>query len=72
MRMVDPYDYQTIVNQFGPNGFTYSNRKDIKSALKDMWMDTYETLAQRDPSQPTAFGGTPFRPVLVLGGGIAV
>ena len=66
----NPYNYQTIVNQFGPNGFTYSNRKDIKSALKDMEDGSFETLAQRDPSQPTAFGGTPLRPVLVLGGGI--
>jgi hypothetical protein len=65
-----PYDYQQIVNQFGPNGFTYGNRKAIKSALKDMMDGTFETLGQRDPSQPTAFGGTPIRPVLVLGGGI--
>ncbi len=33
-------------------------------------MDTYETPAQRDPSQPTIFGGTPLRPVVELGGGI--
>ena len=65
-----PYDYQQIVNQFGLNGFTYSNRKAIKSALKNMMDGTFETLGQRDPSQPTIFGGTPFRPVLVLGGGI--
>jgi len=65
-----PYDYSQIVNQFGPAGFTYSNRKAIKSALKNMMDGTFETMAQRDPSQPTIFGGTPFRPVLVLGGGI--
>jgi outer membrane protein OmpA-like peptidoglycan-associated protein len=65
-----PYNYQQIVNQFGPNGFTYSNRKAIKSALKNMMDGTFETLSQRDPSQPTIFGGTPVRPVLVLGGGI--
>jgi len=66
----NPYDYTQIVNQFGPGGFTYSNRKAIKSALKTMMDGTFETMAQRDPSQPTIFGGTPFRPVLVLGGGI--
>src|SRR5450631_4202356 len=66
----NPYNYQLIVNQFGANGFTYSNRKAIKSALKNMMDGSFETLAQRDPSQPTIFGGTPFRPVLVLGGGI--
>ena len=65
-----PYDYSTIINQFGPSGFIYSNRKAIKSALKDMLDGSYETLAQRDPSQPTIFGGTPIRPVLELGGGI--
>jgi outer membrane protein OmpA-like peptidoglycan-associated protein len=66
----NPYDFTQIVNQFGPGGFTYANRKAIKSALKSMMDNSYETLAQRDPSQPTIFGGTPFRPVLNLGGGI--
>jgi hypothetical protein len=65
-----PYNYQSIVNQFGPSGFTYSNRKAIKTALKNMMDGSFETLAQRDPSQPTIFGGTPIRPVLELGGGI--
>jgi outer membrane protein OmpA-like peptidoglycan-associated protein len=66
-----PYNYQSIVNQFGPGGFAYSNRKNIKTALKNMMDGTFETLGQRDASQPTIFGGTPFRPVLELGGGIA-
>jgi outer membrane protein OmpA-like peptidoglycan-associated protein len=65
-----PYDYNSVVTQFGAGGFTYSNRKAIKSKLKGMLDGTYESLAQRDPSQPTIFGGTPFRPVLALGGGI--
>jgi len=65
-----PYDYQNIINQFGPGGFTYSNRKDVKKALKDMMDGSFETLAQRDPSQPTVFGGTPVRPVFVFGLGI--
>ena len=65
-----PYDYQQIVNQYGAGGFTYGNRKNIKNSLKNMMDGTFETLAQRDPSQPTAFGGTPIRPVLVVGGGI--
>src|SRR5450432_485711 len=68
----NPYNYQLIVNQFGANGFTYSNRKAIKSALKNMMDGSFETLAQRDPSQPTIFGGTPLRPVLELGGGIEI
>jgi len=65
-----PYDYQAIVNQFGPGGFTYKNRKEIKKALKDMMDGSFETIAERDKSQPTIFGGTPYRPVLVLGAGI--
>lgn len=68
----NPYSYQQIVNQFGATGFTYSNRKDIKSALKNMLDGSFETIAQRDPSQPTIFGGTPLRPVLALGGGIEI
>ncbi|MBS1599606.1 MAG: OmpA family protein [Bacteroidetes bacterium] len=66
----NPYDYQAIVNQFGGNGFTYKNRKDIKKALKNMMDGSFETLAERDGSQPTIFGGVPFKPVLVLGAGI--
>jgi len=65
-----PYNFQNIVNQFGPGGFTYKNRREIKKALKNMEDGSYETIAQRDPSQPTIFGGVPLRPVLVLGGGI--
>jgi outer membrane protein OmpA-like peptidoglycan-associated protein len=66
------YDYTDIINQFGPSGFTYSNRKDIRKALKNKLDGSFETLAQRDPSQPTIFGGTPFRPVLVMGGGVEI
>jgi hypothetical protein len=66
----NPYDFQSIVNQFGAGGFVYKNRKEIKKALKNMEDGTYETIAQRDPSQPTAFGGVPIRPVLVFGGGL--
>lgn len=64
----NPYDFQQIVNQFGPNGFVYANRKEIKKALKNMMDGSYETIAQRDPSQPTAFG-VPVRATLVVGGG---
>ena len=66
----NPYDYQTIVNQFSATGFVYKNRKDIRKALKNLMDGSFETMAQRDPSQPTIFGGTPFKPVLVLGAGI--
>ena len=66
-----PYNYQNIINQFGPGGFTYSNRKAVKSALKSMMDGSFETVAQRDPSQPSAFG-VPFRPVFVFGPGVEI
>jgi len=66
----NPYNYQNIVNQFSGSGFTYGNRKEIKKAIKDMLDGSFETMAERDKSQPTIFGGTPFRFVLVLGAGI--
>ena len=65
-----PYNFQNIVNQFGANGFTYANRKDIRKALKGMLDGSFETMAQRDPSQPTIFGGTPLRFVMVVGLGM--
>lgn len=67
-----PYDYSDIVAQFGASGFTYSNRKEIKKALKNKLDGSFETLAQRDNSQPSIFGGTPFRPVLVMGAGMEI
>jgi outer membrane protein OmpA-like peptidoglycan-associated protein len=68
----NPYNFSNIVNQFGLAGLTYSNRKAIRSALKAMMDNTYETPAQHDPSQATVFGGTPIRPVLELGGGVEI
>jgi outer membrane protein OmpA-like peptidoglycan-associated protein len=67
-----PYDYNQVVNRFTPQGLTYANKKAIKDMLKGMLDNTYETLAQRDPSQPTIFGGTPFRPILNIGLGMEV
>jgi hypothetical protein len=60
-----PYNYQSIVNQFGGSGFTYSNRKAIKDALKNILDGSFETPAVRDNSQPSVF------PVVDVGGGIA-
>jgi outer membrane protein OmpA-like peptidoglycan-associated protein len=63
-----PYNFQSIITQFGNNGFTYANRKAIKKALKGMLDGSYETKAEQDGSQPT-LGGRPFKPVLVMGAG---
>jgi len=60
-----PYNYQSIVNQFGPGGFTYSDRKAVKDALKNMLDGSFETPAVRDHSQHSVF------PVVDVGGGIA-
>jgi outer membrane protein OmpA-like peptidoglycan-associated protein len=65
------YDYTGIITQFGINGFTYGNRKAIKSALKSMMDGSFETVAQRDPSQPSLFG-VPFIPVGVIGVGTEI
>jgi outer membrane protein OmpA-like peptidoglycan-associated protein len=67
----NPYDFTTITSQFGPAGFTYSNRKAIKKAIKGELDGTFETMAQRDPSQPT-LGGAPFKPVAVVGAGVEI
>jgi hypothetical protein len=62
-----PYDYAPIITQF--NGqFDYSNRKDVRNALKNLLNGPWSTIAQRDDSRPT-FGGPPIRPAMVLGAG---
>ncbi|MDP4150699.1 MAG: OmpA family protein [Bacteroidota bacterium] len=66
-----PYDYTNIVNQFAGSGFTYSNRKAIKSALKSLWTGPWSTMAERDNSRPT-LGGAPLGFVGVFGVGFEV
>lgn len=66
-----PYDFSDITTRFGPNGFVYKNRKDIRKAIKDKLDGSWETMAQRDPSQPT-LGGAPLKPVGVFGAGVQV
>jgi outer membrane protein OmpA-like peptidoglycan-associated protein len=62
-----PYDYSGIIAQF--NGvFDYSNRKDVRTALKNLLNGGWTTIAQRDNSRPT-LGGPPIRPALDLGVG---
>jgi outer membrane protein OmpA-like peptidoglycan-associated protein len=65
----NPYNYQQIVNQFAGTGYTYKDRKEIRSALKNMMDGSFETMAQRDPSQPT-LGGASLRPVFNIGAGV--
>jgi len=64
-----PYDYSGIISTWGPGGFAYSDRKDIKKDLKDLMDGEYETDAQGDNSQPKLFD-KPFKPVLTGGVGV--
>ncbi|MBC7829680.1 MAG: OmpA family protein [Chitinophagaceae bacterium] len=59
-----PYNFNSITI---PN--TYSNRKDIKDALKSLMDDTYETLREEDGTQPKMFQ-EPFKPTFVMGAGV--
>ncbi|MEP7256877.1 MAG: OmpA family protein [Flavitalea sp.] len=58
-----PYDFSTIANG------SYSDRKTLKKAIKNLLDGSYETEGQRDPLKPKLFG-KPFRPVFVLGAGV--
>jgi len=64
-----PYDFSGIISTWGPSGFQYSDRKDIKSDLKDLMDGEYETEGQGDNSQPEVFG-EPFKPILTTGAGV--
>ncbi|WP_207515546.1 OmpA family protein [Longitalea luteola] len=55
-----PYDFSSVVAQYGPSGFQYEDRKDIKSDLKDILDGDYETEGEIDNGQPQLFD-KPFR-----------
>jgi outer membrane protein OmpA-like peptidoglycan-associated protein len=59
-----PYDYTAIITQFGP-GFPYSQRKDIRKALKNELTGSWSTMAER-PSG-SKLGGAPLSFVGVAG-----
>jgi len=64
-----PYDFSSVIAQYGANNYSYEDRKDIKSDLKDILDGDYETEAETDNGQPE-FLGEPFRPVFNVGAGI--
>ncbi len=63
------YDFSGILAKYGPGGFTYKNRKDIKKDLKNLFDGKYETKGETDPGQPTLFD-KPFKPNVNFGGGM--
>jgi len=60
------YDFQSIINKYGLNNFTYDNKKDIKNDLKDLLDGDYETDGQKDPGQGELFN-KPFK-AMITGG----
>lgn len=64
-----PYNFQSIVSNYGPNGFVYDNRKDIKNDIKNMLDGEYETESEHDAGQPE-FLGEPFNVTFTTGLGV--
>ncbi|HEY6899561.1 MAG TPA: OmpA family protein [Puia sp.] len=61
------YDYSSIATKYN-NNFTYKNRKDIRSDLKNLLTGDWTTMAERSNTNPT-FGGAPLALVGVVGMG---
>jgi len=68
LRTVVPVIMKLISTTRGNQNFKYKDRKDIRKDVKDMMDDSYETQAERD-NGPELFD-KPFKPTLVLGGGM--
>jgi outer membrane protein OmpA-like peptidoglycan-associated protein len=64
-----PYDFSNIYNTYQATGFSYEDRKDIRSDLKDLLDGDYETEGETDNGQPE-FLGEPFKPVFNFGAGV--
>ncbi|HVY76137.1 MAG TPA: hypothetical protein VG890_14985 [Puia sp.] len=65
------YNYNDIITQFGGQ-YPRDKRKDIRKALKDKLDGSFETMAERDPTEPTVFGGTPIALSFVGGMGFEI
>ena len=65
-----PYNYSTILTKYaGPNGFSYKNRKDIRSDLKNLLSGDWTTMGERGTTNPT-FGGAPLALIGTVGIGM--
>ncbi len=64
-----PYNFSSVLTQYGPTGFQFKDRKDIRKDLKNILDGSYETDATRDPGQAKLFD-MPFRPNFTSGVGV--
>ncbi|MBS1659753.1 MAG: OmpA family protein [Bacteroidetes bacterium] len=62
-----PYNYASIITKYN-NNFTYKNRKDIRSDLKNLLTGDWSTMAERSNNNAT-LGGAPIMLVGVVGMG---
>ncbi len=58
-----PYNFNLIQNG------GYSDRKELRRAVRDLLDGDYESKGEEDPLKPKVFGN-PFRPLLVVGAGM--
>ena len=66
-----PYNFSSIIATWGPTGYQYKDRKDIKKDLKNLYDGSYETDAERDPGQGKLFN-MPFRANFTSGVGVQI
>jgi outer membrane protein OmpA-like peptidoglycan-associated protein len=64
-----PYDFSSVIAQYGPTQFEYKDRKKIRKDLKNILDGDYETPGQIDNSQPKLFD-KPFRFMGNFGAGV--
>jgi outer membrane protein OmpA-like peptidoglycan-associated protein len=63
------YDFSSVIGTYGPTGYAYEDRKDIRKDVKDILDGDYESEGDGDNSQPE-FLGEPFKPVFNFGAGV--
>jgi outer membrane protein OmpA-like peptidoglycan-associated protein len=64
-----PYNFSSVISKYGPTGYKYEDRKDIKKDLKDILDGDYETQGETDNGQPKVFD-KPFRFIGNVGAGV--
>ncbi|THU31967.1 hypothetical protein FAM09_27675 [Niastella caeni] len=64
-----PYNFSSVIAQYGPTQYQYKDRKDIRKDLKDILDGDYETQGETDNGQPKVFD-KPFRFIGNVGAGV--